>query len=503
MTMKKHLRLVMLLMLMIAFFGTLSAQSYHFKEGFATNAPPAGWIMTNVSYSTTHNHDSVTGVYSAKMKPNESFVMTKALNTAAVLQFYCKVRDTSIVDDFHLIIEKSINKVDWTEIGMDPCNMENDSIWQLVNINVNDAAPELYLRFHATSLGGTNTLGLCYVDDISVTKLEANPSDATLIDFSYNGTPVPGFTAAVLVYNIEVPYYVEQATVAGNPNNSAATVLITQPTNLRGYEADRTGTVKVTSADGTTVLSYKILFTVSDYIYKVGFSVTGDGVMPLPKWRGGYTYTSVTIPVGNHGTFPGDAALKFMRGQPDKIGYLNTAKYIKSDSLSFWLSVSDPDGVEQLLVEKKVGGGVSIPLGLITSAEMSSSEWKLFTYPIKENDSTEIILTPTLTAEGITRIWIDDLAMKGKKVSGISVPEVDKDIQVSVFPSPAHNEITIQLSSHFFNRMELFSMDGSSILSRNINQKKFSLDISSLPQGAYLIHFSGSGKAGNARFIKE
>jgi hypothetical protein len=503
MTMKKHLRSLLLIVLILISFGTLFAQSYHFKEGFATNAPPAGWVMTNISYSTTHNHDSTTGVYAAKMKPNESFIMFKALNTAAVLEFFLQVRDTMVVDDFHLMIEKSYNKIDWTEIGRDPGNMEDDSTWQLVNVNINDAAPELYIRLHATAVGGTNTLGLCYVDDISVTKLEANPSDATLIDLSYNGTPVPGFTSATLVYNIEVPYYVEHATVAGNPNNLSATVAITQPTNLRGYEADRTGTVQVTSADGSTVLSYKIIFTVSDYIYKVGFSVTGDGVMPIPGWRGGYTYTSVTIPLGNHGTYSGDAALKFMRGQPDKIGYLNTAKYIKSDTLSFWLSVSDPDGVEQLTVEKKVLGGISVPLGLIASADMSSSEWKLFTYPIKENDSTEIILTPTLTAEGITRIWIDDLAMKGKKVSGISVPEADKDLQVSVFPNPAHNEVSVKLGSHLLNLLEVSDMLGNSILSKKINQKEFNMDIGSWPSGVYFFTFKGSGKSTRVKVVKE
>ncbi|NVO20859.1 MAG: T9SS type A sorting domain-containing protein [Bacteroidetes bacterium] len=501
--MKKLLPHLLVLMILICITGSISAQSYHFKEGFATNTPPTGWVMTNVSYSTTHNHDSLTGVYAAKMKPNESFVMFKALNTAADLAFFIQVRDTTVADNFHFLIEKSTNKVDWTQIGIDPCNMLDDSTWQPVTIHVNDAAPELYIRFHATAVGGTNTLGLAYVDDISVTKLEANPSDATLIDFSYNGIPVPGFTAATLTYNIEVPYSVEHATVAGSPNNASATVAITQPTNLRGYEADRTGTVTVTSADGTTVKSYKIIFTVSDYIYKIGFSNTGDGVMPLSGWRGGYTYTSITIPLGNHGTFPGDAALKFMRGQPDKIGYLNTAKYIKSDTLSFWLSVSDPDGVEQLRVEKKVLGGVSVPLGIITSADMSSSEWKLFTYPIKEDDSCEIILTPTLTAEGITRIWIDDLAMKGKHVSGLSVPDADKIQSISVFPNPASDQLFFNTKGENYNSLTVFDFAGNRIYNKEISRKTTGIDVSALQPGIYLIRFEGITKTTCARFVKE
>jgi hypothetical protein len=500
--MKKHLRLLMLLLLALSLNSLLLAQNFHFQEGFATNAPPTGWLMTNVSYSTNHNNGLYTGDYSIKLKPNESFAMMKALNTAAALQFYCKVRDTSMADDFHLMIEKSNNKVDWTEIAKDPCDMENDSVFQLVNIVVNDASPELYIRFHATAVGGTATLGLCYIDDVSVTKLDASPSDATLADFSYNGISVPGFIATTFTYSIEVPYSVDQAVIAGSPNNPNATVTITQPTNLRGYEADRTGTIKVTSVDGTVSNSYKIIFTVSDYIYRVGFSVTGDGVMPLPGWRGGYTYTSVTIPMGNHGTYPGDAALKFMRGQPDKIGYLNTAKYIKSDTLSFWLSVSDPDGVEQLLVQKKVNGGVSVPLGLITSADMTG-EWKLFTYAVKENDSTEIILTPTLTAEGITRIWIDDLAMKGKKVSGLSVAENKNIIPVSVFPNPVNDILTVQLNGNQFNKLELSCSSGQKMKEQVISGQLVTTDISSFPTGVYILTLKGPNSVSTMRVIKE
>lgn len=500
--MKNQLHTFIVILLMLAFSGMVSAQNYHFQEGFVTNAPPAGWLLTNVAYSTTHNNGLYTGTYSAKMKPNESFIMFKALNTAAILQFYVKVRDTSSIDDFHLIIEKSYNKIDWVEVAKDPCNMENDSVFQLVNVTVNDAAPELYLRFHAVSLGGTATLGLCYIDDISVTKLDVSPNDATLTDLSYNGISLIGFTAATLVYNIEVPYSVEQVALNGIPNNPASTLTITNPTNLRGYEADRTGTVKVTSADGTNTQSYKIIFTVSDYIYRIGFELTGDGVMPLPGWRGGYTYTSTTIPMGNHGLFTGNAAMKFMRGQPDKIGYLNTAKYIKSDTLSFWLAVSDPDGVEQLAVAKKVNGGVSIPLDLITSATMSG-EWKLFTYPIQEDDSTEIILTPTLTAEGITRIWIDDLSLKGKKVSGLSVPESKQVNLVSVYPNPTFGEMEIDLKENNFEFLTVYTAAGCKLSDMKIDRNTFSVDFGNLPTGFYIMTFTGDKKTATVRFVKK
>ena len=92
--------------------------------------------------------------------------------------------------------------------------------------------------FHAASVNGTAALGLCYIDDVSVTKMEISPNDATLTDLTFNGTSIESFTASNLVYTMEVPYNVEQILMGGTPNNPSATVVIINPTNLRGYEAD-------------------------------------------------------------------------------------------------------------------------------------------------------------------------------------------------------------------------------------------------------------------------
>jgi len=499
--MKKLYLLLSITGFILIFTGFVSAQTYHFQEGFTTNAQPTGWLTTNVAWSTTHNNGLYTGDYSVKLKPNESFLMLRVLNTADVLQFYVKVRDTTSVNDFHLYIEKSYDKLTWTEIGKDPCNMENDSVFQLVNIAVNDPATEIYLRFHAASLGGTNTLGLCYIDDVSVTKLALAPNDATLTDLTYNGTSIEGFTASTLSYSLEVPYYVNQVIMGGTPNNPASSMIITNPSNLRGNEESRTGTVAVTSQDGTVIKSYKIIFTVSDYIYKAGFITTGDGAVPFAGWDGSYTYTTNTVPMGNHNEFEGQAALKFVRGQPDKPGYLSTANYVKSDTLTFWLAVEQADGVESLLVQKKVGGGVSINLGNIASADMTP-DWKKFTYIIGEDDSTKVIFTPTLTAEGLTRIWIDDIALKGKKVSGVSVEEIDRESRILIFPNPSCDIITIRSSDRNMKHLTITDLTGRKVMTRNIDQVLNSFDIRYLPDGVYFVTLIGAGKSYTTKFIK-
>jgi hypothetical protein len=500
--MKRPLLALLITGMILCFAGyRVSAQTYHFQEGFASNAPPAGWLTTNLIWSTNHNNGLYTGDYSAKLKPNESFLMTKPLNTADVLQFFVKVRDTMVADNFHLMVEKSYDKNNWTELVRDPVNMKNDSVFQSCTVNINDGAPEIYIRFHATSVNGTASLGLCYIDDVSVTKKALSPSDATLADLTYNGTSVSNFTATTLLYQVEVPYFVEQALVAGTPNNPSAVLTITQPANLLGNQAERTGTVSVKSPDGTVTKDYKIVFTVSKYIFKVGFEKTGDGVMPLPGWTGGYTYTSTTIPMGNHGVFPGTAAMKFMRGQPDKIGFLITAKYTKADTLNFWLAVDQADGVEQLLIEKRVNGGVKIPIANITSS-MMSADWQQFTYAIKETDSTEIILTPTLTSEGLTRIWIDDFSLTGKPRQ-VSVPEQPGLSRIEIGPNPASEFINIRTSGKQYQLVEIFSVTGSRVFSGPISDNAMVVNVKNFPAGIYFVSLSGSSGKEIRKFIRQ
>lgn len=133
--------------------------------------------------ASTHNNGLYTGVNSAKLKPNESFLICKVINTADVLQFYCQVRDTTASSDFHLMIEKSKDKLTWTELAKDPFN-KADTNWQKINVDIKDNSPELYLRFHATALGGTAALGNSFFG------LETGGMER-IFELNYFGTLIP------------------------------------------------------------------------------------------------------------------------------------------------------------------------------------------------------------------------------------------------------------------------------------------------------------------------
>ncbi|MCD4833727.1 MAG: Ig-like domain-containing protein [Bacteroidales bacterium] len=88
-------------------------------------------------------------------------------------------------------------------------------------------------------------------------------NDATLSDLTVDGETVDGFSATIYTYNVEVPYGTTVVpTVAATENDPDANAVVTQATNLDGTEAERTATVVVTAEDGTTELTYSIVFSI-------------------------------------------------------------------------------------------------------------------------------------------------------------------------------------------------------------------------------------------------
>ena len=94
----------------------------------------------------------------------------------------------------------------------------------------------------------------------------AGPStDATLKSLTYNGTSVTGFSADKTNYDVELAAGTTQVpTVAAEANDSKATAVVTQATQLPG-----TAKVNVTAEDGTTKKEYTITFTIASAAPKV------------------------------------------------------------------------------------------------------------------------------------------------------------------------------------------------------------------------------------------
>ncbi len=479
---------------------SLQAQEYHFKEGFATNAAPAGWTIDNVSWSSSasnaHNGDTAMK-YCAKMQPIQSILTTLAVNTADSLSFWIKVKKVDA--NPHLSVERSVNMgATWDTLLFDPHDPLDDSTFQFIKVAVHDTSSQIMIRFNVTGTGDDRNAGLMTIDDIWLSKLPAAKDDATLSMISVDGENLTDFSLSTYSYNVLLFWGTSEIPVVEAVTNSEkANADIQQATNLYGAEAERTATIVVTAEDGTTQLTYQVLFTVSEYLFFTGFPQTGEEVVPFEGWTTDYTWVQDGQ---NHGELWGIGAFKFVRGQPDKPGFLKSPKYAKCGTMSFWLLVEAPDGSEQLKIEYQKGFSLPVTLANYTSADLSDS-WKYFELEINEADSIEITFTPSMTPEGSVRIWMDDLKMTG--YGSVSVNNLNGRFRVRTFPNPVDGFLTLDLNGKDFNFIEIFDITGQKIMQQVISKDVSTVCMKDLSKGLYIISLTGRSETYTTRIIKK
>lgn len=143
--------------------------------------------------------------------------------------------------------------------------------------------------------------------------------DATLSALSVSiGTLAPDFDAATTAYTVELPAgTVQTPTVSATATDPNAGVVISDAADVTSAdEADRTTSVVVTAEDGTTTMTYSIVFSVIDdtpyaYVavfaddfegYEDGYNLADTGYV---LWEGGATVVDVEVAggrVANSGT---------------------------------------------------------------------------------------------------------------------------------------------------------------------------------------------------------
>ncbi len=86
-------------------------------------------------------------------------------------------------------------------------------------------------------------------------------NDATLSNIQVNQQNIQGFSPNTLNYTITLPYGTTAIpNVTATTNHTAASLQITQASNLNGTTGQRTATINVTAENGTTVKTYSVIF---------------------------------------------------------------------------------------------------------------------------------------------------------------------------------------------------------------------------------------------------
>lgn len=126
------------------------------------------------------------------------------------------------------------------------------------------------------------------VYSVTITESPAVSSDATLSSLTYGGKSVPNFSPSTLTYNIELTAGIKTPpTIAATPNDTKATMNITQASSVPGV-----GKVEVTAEDGTTKLTYTINYTVQ--VPPSGLTTHVPEIYEAKEIAGGYN-TPLTV----------------------------------------------------------------------------------------------------------------------------------------------------------------------------------------------------------------
>jgi hypothetical protein len=102
----------------------------------------------------------------------------------------------------------------------------------------------------------------------------------------------------------------------------------------------------------------------------------------------------------------------------------------------------------------------------------------------------------------VSSIKIDpDLWLISKTGTITSIPWVDSQDEIFIYPNPVLNKLNFILpSGNLISEIEILSVSGKKVAVFPGN--KLSLDLSELPQGSYLVVFKSSTTSTARRFIK-
>jgi len=162
-----------------------------------------------------------------------------------------------------------------------------------------------YLKFQLT-FGKNMPAALTttyYFDDFTLTGPAENATlsnDATLTSLTLdNGTLSPAFSAEQLNYAVVLSNGTTTIpTVSATTTHASATNVITQAANLSGTEAERKATVEVTAEDGTTKLTYTVIFSVATNNDATLSSLTLDNGTLSPAFSAAQLNYTVVLPNG-------------------------------------------------------------------------------------------------------------------------------------------------------------------------------------------------------------
>ncbi len=175
----------------------VQAQTYHFQEGFDTNAP-LGWTRLCAS-TTSLNHGEFSGSYAMQFKPQDGYfgvdkyLETPTVNKAGILTFYAVRNANAVYYDLH--IYKIVNGISsLIEVVPNTSINHKNNGWTEIKVVINDPSDNIKIRIWAED-AGTST-SFMVLDDFSLTaevdskleltKTSISPSEVCFYNLTKN-----------------------------------------------------------------------------------------------------------------------------------------------------------------------------------------------------------------------------------------------------------------------------------------------------------------------------
>lgn len=400
------------------------------------------------------------------------------------------------------------------------------SSWYMEDYNF-QAPADVVFSFYAYNNKGNDTEYLTAPVDVIST-------DAGLSSLKVNSTAVPGFEPETLTYNYDLPYSTNTIpTVTASPNHPAAKVQITQATNLSGTQAQRTATTDVTAQDGSTTLSYEIVFNLlppNDDATLSNLSVEGLTVDGFASNTYSYTYyvafSETQVPITTATANDPYAEVQISHAanlegtQEERTSTVTVTAENGTTTLSYKiifnkLPISDDATLKDLTVNGETVAGfhptvinysVDLPHESSIPVVIGAPNHKFAQVIVQnaenlEGSEEERTTTVEVTAEDDETIRVYSILFN---LLPVSTEETDK-WDISVYPNPAHNFLNIEtkgITHNYDSRIRILNAAGKIMDVRtHIFRNKIQIPVNNWADGMYILIIDSQNKTFTKRFM--
>lgn len=332
-------------------------------------------------------------------------------------------------------------------------------------------------------------------------------ADATLSDLAIDGTSLSGFSGAATNYSVPLTdgtTNIPQITLA-TPTDGNANVVITQATSIPGD-----ATVVVTAADGTTSKTY----TFSFYIGKPAAgptSPTHDATNVISIYSDAYTSVATNYnpnwsqATGVNTTYDaGDSNNLLLYSNFNYQGTELTETDLTSMDflhIDIWVAENETRAIKVSLI----GGGETFVRVTTTPGSWNSVDIPLTSF--SSNDLSIIsqmkfdgqFASDGLAADTTIRsdVYLDNIYFY--KGTTASIDDVNSNF--NIYPNPVKNTLNVS-AGVMVDQVSIFDLTGRQVLRATPKAESFSLDVSNLNKGMYLVSVKAGEQELTTKLVK-